>query len=460
MKIKVTCPFDESLLEELELHSQEDAESMLDNAYNLYSNRSSWLEHHERVSILKKLASLVEKEADDFALLIASEGGKPLLDAKVEVARAIDGINLAAKELMHVMKGEEIPMGYSAATVGKLAFTTCEPIGVVLAISAFNHPLNLIIHQIIPAIIVGCPVIVKPASSTPLNCIKFVELVHKAGLPKDWCQYILCENKVAEFLVSHKKVAFFSFIGSGKIGWYLRSKLADGTRCALEHGGVAPVIVENDVNIADIIAPLVKGGFYHAGQVCVSVQKIFAHKNIARNLAEEIAKKTEKLIVGDARNADTEVGPLISPKEVDRVHNWVMDAKEKGAEILTGGKKISATTYAPTVIFNATDDAIISQNEIFGPVVIIYEYENRDDAIKKANSLDFAFQAAVFSNDVNTAMQTAKQINASAVMINDHTAFRCDWMPFAGRKSSGYGTGGIGHTMHDMVQAKMIVMQY
>ncbi len=457
--LDVSSPFDGSLIRTIPMHGADDAEAILEKALACYRNRDGWLEHHERIAVLEKLALFIDAEADDFALLIAQEGGKPLTDARVEVGRAIDGIGLAIKELSQVMRGQEMPMGHTPAATGRTAFTTYEPIGVVVAISAFNHPLNLIIHQVVPAIAVGCPVIVKPAPTTPLNCIRFVERVYEAGLSEEWCQYIVCDNEVAEKLVTDSRIHFFTFVGSAKVGWMLRSKLAPGVRCALEHGGAAPVIVDDTASLDTVIPSLLKGGFYHAGQVCVSVQRVFAAESIATDLAQQLAEGASKLKVGDATKEDTEVGPLILPREVERVHAWVTEAVDDGAHLLTGGKKLSDTTYAPTVLLNPPMDAKVSTLEIFGPVVCVYAYKDRREAIDRANGLDTAFQAAVYTNDLAVARDTIKRLDASAVMVNDHTAFRVDWMPFAGRRTSGYGIGGIGYTMHDMIQHKMAVFK-
>lgn len=459
LSLDVCSPFDGSVIKSLAMQTPQDAEVMIDKALKLYQNRDTWLEHHERIAILNKLADLVSAEAEDFALLIAQEGGKPLMDAKVEVARAIDGIHLAVKELSHVMRGEEVPMGLTPATTGRIAFTTYEPIGVVVAVSAFNHPLNLIVHQVIPAVAVGCPVIVKPATTTPLNCLRLCELLNQAGLPQDWCQAIVCDNEAAERLVTSSKIHFFTFIGSAKVGWFLRGKLAPGVRCGLEHGGVAPVIVDETAEFSEIIPSLLKGAFYHAGQVCVSVQRVYVPQAKAQELAQQLADGAAKLKVGDATLPDTEVGPLILPQEVKRVDEWVQEAIAHGAKLLSGGKKLSDTTYAPTVLLNPPTSAKVSTKEIFGPVVCIYSYTDRLEAIAQANSLDVAFQAAVYTKDINIAMDTIKRLDATAVMVNDHTAFRADWMPFAGRRASGHGIGGISHTMHDMIQPKMAVIK-
>ena len=341
-----------------------------------------------------------------------------------------------------------------------LALTTHEPFGVVVDIRAFNHPLNLDVHQIGPAIAAGCPVIIKPAEDTPLSCFRLINILHEAGLPEEWCQGIVTtDHQAAEKLVSDNRVGFFSFIGSARVGWMLRSKLSNGTRCALEHGGVAPVIVSHDTDMDDTVALLSKAGFYHAGQVCVSVQRVFADRSIARELAEKIAHSGSKMKIGDPALADTEIGPLIRHAETNRIDEWVKDAISKGAELISGGEKLSDSCYQATVLFNPPEDAIISKNEVFGPVICVYEYDDIDEAIAKANSLDVAFQAAVFSKDIDTCMHAFRQLDASAVMINDHTAFRVDWMPFAGLKHSGHGIGGIPHTIKDMQIEKMMVIR-
>jgi acyl-CoA reductase-like NAD-dependent aldehyde dehydrogenase len=457
--LNVTSPYDGSLIRTIPLNDAVDAERMIDRAASLFADRDDWLEPHNRLEILQRLSSLVEGEAEEFSRLIAMEGGKPLLDARVEVARAVDGIRLAAKELSHIMRGEEIPMGHTAATSGRTAFTTYEPIGIVVAVSAFNHPLNLIVHQAVPAIAVGCPVIIKPAGTTPLTCLRFCEFMGLAGLPEGWCQPIVCDNEVAEKLVTGPRTAFFTFIGSARVGWMLRSKLSPGTRCALEHGGSAPVIVEESADIEHAIPSLLKGAFYHAGQVCVSVQRVFVPEEGAEDFAKRLSEGAEKLKVGDPSKEDTEVGPLILPREVDRVAEWVEEAVGLGANLLTGGKKLGNTTYAPTVLFDPPRDAKVSREEIFGPVVCVYPYKELGEAVEEANSLDVAFQASVYSSDIRNALDTVRRLDASAVMVNDHTAFRADWMPFAGRRASGLGIGGIGYTMHDMIQHKLTVIK-
>jgi len=456
--LTVQQPFDGEVIEELTLSTWDAVDAMLGSASGWFSNRSGWLPDHQRITILTKLARLVGEQAEEFALLIAREGGKPLKDARVEVARAVKGIELAAEGIAG-LQGREIPMGLTPAGSGRIAFTRREPIGPVVAISAFNHPLNLIVHQVAPAIAAGAPVIIKPANTTPLCCRKFVALACQAGLPEPMCQICICDNQTAERLVTDPRVAFFSFIGSSRVGWYLRSKLAPGTRCALEHGGAAPVILCHDADLQTAVPSLVRGGYYHAGQVCVSVQRIFVDNRIRDAFSHAYQAEVEKLITGDPTDINTDVGPLILPQEVDRVDAWVSDAVTAGAGILAGGARKDDRHYAPTILIDPPADARVSMQEIFGPVTCLYGFDDVARAVHAANAVPFAFQSAVFTQDLNRALHLSEHLDASAVMINDHSAFRTDWMPFAGRGASGLGVGGIAHTMHDMSQEKMTVIK-
>ncbi len=457
-KLKVFSPYDNKLIKEIPMVGAEEVEEALTTAYGLFKDRSKWLPAYRRVEILERVAQIMSTRVEELTNIAAEEGGKPYIDSEVEVLRAINGVKLAI-EYIGQMKGEQIPMGHTKSSANRLAFTMREPIGVVSSISAFNHPLNLIIHQTVPAIAVGSPVIIKPALTTPLSCLAFMDILKEAGLPDGWCQVIVTDNDAAEKLVSDERINYLSFIGSAKVGWYLRSKLSPGTRCALEHGGAAPVIVEQDADVDSMLPALLKGGFYHAGQVCVSVQRVFVHESICEDVANKLAKMAGDLIVGDPLDKKTEVGPLILPREVDRVEEWVNEAVSKGAKVLCGGKKISDTLYEPTVLLDPPDDVNVTTQEIFGPVVCIYSYSDRNEAIDKANSLPYAFQAAVFTNNLETTLDTVNKLNATAVMVNDHTAFRVDWMPFGGRDSSGIGMGGIPYSMDEMTREKMMVIK-
>ena len=434
------------------------AERVLATAHAVYENRDAWLPPEKRIEILDKARQIMLARAEELAVQAAAEGGKPLVDSRVELARAADGLR-SCIECVRTAHGEEIPMGISASSANRLAMTRHEPIGVVLAFSAFNHPMNLIVHQVAPAVAAGCPVVVKPATDTPLSCFAFVSILREAGLPEEYCQAILVDNDVAGTLVADPRVGFFSFIGSAKVGWFLRGKLAPGTRCALEHGGVAPVIIAADADLDDALPLIAKGGFYHAGQVCVSVQRVYAHASIAERVAGELAAQASKMKIGDPTEADTDVGPLIRKHEIDRVEQWVNEAVAAGGKQVCGGQRVCDSAYACTVLADPPDDAQVSCKEIFGPVVCVYSYNDINDAIHRANSLPFSFQAAVVTRDIDTAMHCYHRLDAAAVMVNDHTAFRVDWMPFAGHKVSGYGIGGIRYTFEDMQSEKMMVLR-
>jgi acyl-CoA reductase-like NAD-dependent aldehyde dehydrogenase len=455
---QVVQAYDRALIREVATDDAGTLETKLATAARTLRARDSWLKPHQRSAVLQRAAALLEQRQLPFANLIAQEGGKPLTDALVEAARAVDGLRNAAEELRN-FAGREIPMGLTPASEGRWAFTTKEPIGIVSAISAFNHPLNLIVHQVAPAIAVGCPVIVKPAAPTPLCCLELVALLHEAGLPDGWCQTLITQdNGLAERLATDPRIAFLSFIGSAAVGWYLRSKLAAGARCALEHGGAAPVIVDRSASLQSIIEPIVKGGYYHAGQVCVSVQRIFVHEDIKSEFVERLSARVASLRVGDPLRPETEIGPLILPREADRVASWIDEAVAGGA-LLIGGGRLSETTLVPAILLDPPADAKVSRLEVFGPLTCVYGFREIDRAIDIANSLPVAFQASVFSSEIGPALRAAERLDAAAVMINDHTAFRTDWMPFAGRHQSGYGVGGIPWTMKEMAQEKMIVLK-
>jgi len=458
-QLAVTSPYDGSTIGSVPTIDKQGVDQALTNASLLFADKSQWLPAEQRIKILRNMAQLMEQYYDRLVDQAVAEGGKPLLDTRIEMDRAVDGI-LNCVECIRTNAGTEIPMRVNPASANRIAFTHKEPIGVVVAVSAFNHPINLIIHQIGPAIASGCPVIIKPASDTPLSAFALADLLAEAGLPEGWCQAVMTtDNETAQALVTDKRVAFFSFIGSGKVGWMLKSKLANGTRCALEHGGAAPVIIEADADLDDMLPLLAKGGFYHAGQVCVSVQRVFVHQSLFDQVSQGLVDYADKMKSGDPADEATEIGPLIRHVETDRIESWVNEAVEESAILATGGKRISDAFYEPTVLLNPDINSKVSQQEIFGPVICVYSFSDMDEAIERANAVPFSFQASIFTKNIDTALAGWKNLEATAVMINDHTAFRVDWMPFGGEKESGYGMGGIPYTYRDMQIEKMAVIR-
>ncbi|CAA6808090.1 MAG: Non-phosphorylating glyceraldehyde-3-phosphate dehydrogenase (NADP) (EC [uncultured Sulfurovum sp.] len=456
--IEVTSPFDGHVVGEVKASSLNEVKEAITLARETFDTQRDSLPKYKMVAIFEKVIEIMKSDVEGLTKLCASEGGKPWMDSQVEVNRAINGVQLAIEE-MGKGEGREIAMGHTLSSVNRMAYTMKEPIGVVAAISAFNHPFNLAVHQVIPALAAGCTVIIKPSEQTPMSAVRLVEILEEAGLPKGWAQAVVCDREGSEFLATSPKIDFLTFIGSAKVGWYLNSKVANGTRVALEHGGVAPVIIEADADVDELIPAIGKGGFYHAGQVCVSVQRVFVHESICDEVAQKLSAYASKLVVGDQLDPKTEVGPLINPNEVNRVEAWVQEAEEKGAQVLTGGKRISDVCYEPTVLLNPSNDALVSTQEVFGPVVCVYSYNDIDEAIARANALDVSFQSAIFTKNIDVAMKAVKKLNATAVMVNDHTAFRVDWMPFGGAKNSGLGLGGIPDAMDEMSNQKLMVIK-
>jgi acyl-CoA reductase-like NAD-dependent aldehyde dehydrogenase len=457
--LEVKSPWKNKVIANLKYNNANQIEEILEKVAQVSLKKGLDFPPIERIKVLKNFCKAIQDNIKDLATLACSEGGKPITDSIIEIQRGAEGVE-SCIEILKSECGSVIPMNINEASSNRIAFTQKEPIGVVLAISAFNHPFNLIIHQIIPAIATGCTVIVKPAEDTPLSCKKIVEMLYNSGLPEERCHFVIPENlELATKLVSDKRINFFSFIGSSKVGWFLRSKLSPGTRCSLEHGGMAPTFITENSDLENCAKSICKGGFYHAGQVCVSVQRIFVSKKIAKKFIEVFSESVKKLNAGDPLNKKTVVGPLIRPGEVNRVEEWVNESISNGAELILGGKRITDTTFDKTILLNPKKTDKVSKLEIFGPVVAISEFTNFDNAIDDANSVDVSFQASIFTNKISEILKFYERINASSVFHNDHTAFRVDWMPFAGLKHSGYGVGGIKYTMHDMQIEKMLVLR-
>lgn len=453
--IAVHSPYDASVVGSVPTVDSAGMERAISVAAGVFQDRASWLPAHRRADILRAVSQRLETEAEEMAHLASSEGGKPISDSLVEVRRASITLRLCAEEATRC-HGEQIPMDGSGAGEGRIAFTLREPIGVVAAISAFNHPCNLIAHQAGTALAAGCPVLVKPDPRTPLSCFALLEMLYDAGLPAEWATAVPCETQVAQELATSDRIGFLSFIGSAKVGWLLRSKLAPGVRCALEHGGIAPAIVDETVDIAKVVPPLVKAGYTHAGQVCVSLQRVFVHNSVRERFSQAFVAAVQALRVGNPLAPETEVGPIIDKPALQRIDTAV---REASAFIACGGHALDHNCYAPTVLLNPPADATAMREEVFGPVVCVCGYDRLEEAVARANDERWAFQSAIFTQDVSRALETCRLLDAATVMINDHPAFRVDWMPFGGRRHSGLGVGGVAPSVREQTQGKLIVMR-
>ncbi len=456
--IDLKSPFDGKLIAQIERGDDSTIEQALQNAQFYFEHNMKKMPAWQRAEIIRKVAALMEKNVEDLAHTIALEGGKPKKDARIEVIRAINTMRMSAEEAVR-LNGEQITMDRAKGSENHTAFTIKQGVGPVLAISAFNHPVNLICHQVATAFAAGNTVIVKPASQTPISAIKIVDFFKKAGLPDGIISLLMIPGKETEKVVTDKRIKFITFIGSAEVGWNLQKIIQPGVRMELEHGGTAVCVLDKMARLDRAVPAIVKGGFYHAGQVCVSTQIVYVHENIYSEFMDDFVEQVGQLKTGDATDENTDVGPIINKYELDRVDEWVIDAISEGAKLRKGGHRINTSCYAPTILENVTPSMNVYNKEVFGPVVSIIKYKELDDIIRTVNRTDYSFQTSIFTQDIDIAMYYAKNIETKACIINDHTAFRVDWMPFGGAKESGLHVGGVKYSIEDMTEEKLIVLK-
>jgi acyl-CoA reductase-like NAD-dependent aldehyde dehydrogenase len=455
----ICSPNDQGHLSKVQLATPSDIDFIL-NRLSQAQYKMNQLKPYERADILKKMGLLLEQESEKLAWLIGREGGKPLKDARVEMKRAQITLGICAEETLR-LGGENLPMGRTEASLGHMAFTERAPIGPVLAISAFNHPINLLAHQIGCAFASGCAVILKPAPDTPLCAEEFTRLFKLAGLPDECLTLIHAEIPEIEQLVRAPEFRYVSFVGSAEIGWHLRGLLPPGTRLSLEHGGQAPAVVRADADLELAAKALSKGAFYHAGQVCISTQRIFVHESCLSSFLQLFKDQAKLLIVGDATCEETDVGPLIRTKEVVRIKEWIEEALMKGAKLelgyQTSGK--AHQFLAPTILSQVPRETKLMNEEVFGPVVCVNSYNDEDELLSYLNSSDYQFEASLFTQDISQGLRLAKGLEHMTVVINQHNAYRIDWMPFGGHRHSGLGLSGVRYAMEEMTVVKQIILK-
>jgi acyl-CoA reductase-like NAD-dependent aldehyde dehydrogenase len=412
---------------------------------------------HKRAEILVRVAGALGRRADDAARQIAAEAGKPLKAARIEVARAMSTYTMAAAEARK-LAGEVVPMEGTQAGEGKLGLTLRVPIGVVGAISPFNFPLNLVAHKIAPALAAGCAVVLKPASQTPLSALLLAELEMEAGLPPGWLNVLVGpSSEIGDVLVEDERVRAITFTGSSAVGWTLRAR-APRKRVNLELGNSTPVIVEADTDLDDVSTRLAAHGFSFAGQSCISVQRIYVARQAYDGFLERFVPKVEGLVVGDPADEDTDVGPLISPDERDRVLAWIEEARAAGAEILAGGD-VEDGLVRPTVIAGASPELKVSCEEVFGPVVTVNAYDSLDEAIALANGTRYGLQAGIFTSRLDTALRAGRELEFGGVTVNEAPTFRADQMPYGGVKDSGNTREGPAWAVRELTEERLVVVQ-
>jgi len=411
---------------------------------------------HKRAEILVKVAGLIGRRHEELAQTISAEAGKPIKAARVEASRAMSTFTFAAAEARK-LTGEMIAMDGAQAGEGKLGFTLRKPIGVIGAISPFNFPANLVAHKIAPALAAGCPVVLKPASQTPLSALFLAELELEAGLPAGWINVLVGPAaQIGDVLVEDPRVKLITFTGSSEIGWGLQER-APRKRVKLELGNSTPVIVAADADVEGAATKLAGNAFAFAGQSCISVQRIYVERAVHDAFVQAFVPKVEALVVGDPADDGTDVGPVIDAGARSRITEWIDEAKAAGATVLAGG--LEGELIRPTVLGGVSDDQKVSCEEVFGPVVIVNPVDSVAEGIERANGTKFGLQAGIFTASLDTALGAADDLEFGGVTVNEAPTFRSDQMPYGGVKESGNTKEGPAWAVREMTEERLVVIQ-
>jgi glyceraldehyde-3-phosphate dehydrogenase (NADP+) len=452
-KIEVHDPFDHSVIDTVPSSTSGDVETALEAAVRGFAV-SRKMTVYEKAQVLFRTASIVSENLEDFAQVIAREGSKTIREARKEASRCVNTLTVSAEESKRIL-GETIPFDSFPGGEKRRGYYYRFPIGVVLAITPFNDPLNLVAHKLGPAIAAGNSVILKPATVTPLSALKLAEALLEAGLPPLTLQAITGYGSViGDPLVKDERVRMISFTGGVEAGKRI-AQLAGIKKMGMELGSDSPVIVWNDSDLDWALESCVSGAFWAAGQNCIGVQRLYIHREIYEEFRDRFIERTKKYRIGDKLKEETDMGPMITEEEAKRVEAWIEEAVEKGAKVLTGGKRLRALVE-PTVLENVPENVAIHCEEVFGPTVNLYPVDNLEEAIQKANALPFGLHAAVFTRNVDVAFRAAYELDCGGVMVNDSTDYRLDSMPFGGVKYSGLGREGIKFALQEMTEPKVV----
>ncbi len=453
---EVHSPYDGSVVAEIAVPTADDVEEaarVADETFAESRHLPVWARADALDHISKRLSETIEENAK----LIAAEGGKPLKWATVEATRAVSTFRWASEVIRHG-DDEVMRLDTEQALGSRIGLLRRFPIGPVLGITPFNFPLNLVAHKVAPALAVGAPIVVKPASATPIGSLRLAEFFAETDLPKGMFQVLPVSSKVADGMARDDRYKKISFTGSSEIGWYLKG-LDPKKRVTLELGGNAGVIVHSDADLDFAAQRIAFGGYYQAGQSCISVQRVLVASEVYDDFAVRLTKQVESLKVGDPMDPTVDVGPVIQQQEVERIQGWVEEAVGQGAEILTGGTG-EGPIFQPTLLSHVTPEMKVCREEVFGPVVTISPYETYDDALRSVNDSKYGLQAGVFTNDINRAMEAHRTLEVGGVIVNDVSAFRADQMPYGGSKDSGVGREGLRFAMEEMTEQRIMVLSH
>jgi aldehyde dehydrogenase (NAD+) len=450
----VTSPYDGSTVATVASPTPADVEAAVSAADGIFDETRK-LPIHRRAEALMHISTRLKERVDEVGEIIAREGGKPLKWSKVEAARAVSTFRWAAEECRRI-GGEVMRFDTEESLGSRMGLVRRFPLGPVLAIAPFNFPVNLVAHKMAPALAVGAPIVIKPATKTPLGALLLGELFLETDLPKAMLSVIPIGGSDAGELAKDERFKKLSFTGSSQVGWELRK--ADPKKVVtLELGGNAGVIVHDDADLDRAAQRIAFGGYYQAGQSCISVQRVFVQRNVADTFQEKLMAEVGKLKTGDPMDPETDVGPLIDHSALEKVSSWVDEAVQSGAEILVGGKR-EDPFYTPTLLRHTERKMKVRQEEIFGPVVTLETYNSFEDAIDFANETQYGLQAGVFTRDINRILQAHRDIEVGGVVVNDVSSFRADQMPYGGSKDSGRGREGLRWAMDEMTEPRVLVL--
>lgn len=410
----------------------------------------------DRSQALGRMAERIEERREQFAQTIIQEGGKPIGYAHNEVERALVTVRTAAAEALR-LTGESVALDFGKG-IGKSAFTKRVPVGVIAAITPFNFPLNLVLHKVVPAMATGCPVVLKPASATPLSALMLAEIIADVGWPKGAFNVLLCSNEIAESLVKDERVAMLSFTGSDAVGWHLKS-ISGKKKVALELGGNAAVIIDTDADLPQAAKAVAMGANLYAGQTCISTQRIFVVQPVFNQFRDLLVKEFEALKAGDPADLDVSVGPIIDAKHFQRIQDWFDEAVKGGAQVLTGGRVLDVEhhVFSATLLTNTRRDMKVDRDEVFGPLTLIEPVKDFAEAMARVNDSRYGLQAGVYTNNLAHVKQAHDELVVGAVIINNTPGFRIDSMPYGGVKDSGLGREGVRYAMEEMTEPRLIV---
>ncbi|MBI3005251.1 MAG: aldehyde dehydrogenase family protein [Ignavibacteriales bacterium] len=450
----VVNPWDRSVVGKVALANESVADDAVQRTLKGFE-KTRRLASYERSQALAYVSNRIKERKEEFSRLITSEVGKPIQWSRVEVDRAVLTFQIASEEAKRI-EGEAIPLDLTANAKGRFGLVRRFPIGIILCIAPFNFPLNLVAHKVAPAIASGNAFIIKPPPQAPLTSLMLGEIIEASGYPKGAFSILPCTNAVAEKLVTDDRIKMLSFTGSNAVGWRLKSK-AGKKKVTLELGGNAGIIVDKTASLEETVRKNVLGSFAYAGQVCIKVQRIFAHESIYDSYRVKFLDATKSLKVGNPEDADTHVGPLIDDYAAERVERWIVEATQLGAKVLIGGRR-KDRVVEPTVLENVPKSANVYCKEIFGPVITLHKFNTIEEAVADVNDSSFGLQAGIFSNDYDNILYAYDNIDAGAVIVNDNPTFRIDHMPYGGIKDSGFGREGVKYAIHEMTEPKLLVM--